>query len=197
MTRVLVTGAAAALGREVALALAARGHALTLADRDETGLAAIVAEIAARHPVPVESLVTDLSASINVQVLAMECMDVEALVAVAGGSGIDAAEEGTRRRAWATRVFGALTLAREMRDELSLMVLPLLEETEGPYGVHRAMANGALTALARTLEAEGASIVTLPFATSIEATAGAVAALFPTETDTMETSDQGDGGDTA
>src|SRR6266568_4534052 len=41
-----VTGAASGIGRALALALAARGCDLALADRDEAGLQAVAAEIA-------------------------------------------------------------------------------------------------------------------------------------------------------
>jgi len=45
-----LTGAASGIGRALALELAARGCDLALADRDETGLAAVAAEINRRHP---------------------------------------------------------------------------------------------------------------------------------------------------
>jgi short-subunit dehydrogenase len=45
-----VTGAAGGIGRALALALAARGCDLALADRDEAGLQAVAAEIAKAHP---------------------------------------------------------------------------------------------------------------------------------------------------
>jgi short-subunit dehydrogenase len=44
-----VTGAASGIGRALALELAARGCDLALADRDETGLQAVAAEIAKAH----------------------------------------------------------------------------------------------------------------------------------------------------
>jgi short-subunit dehydrogenase len=44
-----VTGAASGIGRALALELAARGCDLSLADRDETGLQAVAAEIAKAH----------------------------------------------------------------------------------------------------------------------------------------------------
>src|SRR5476649_2872598 len=45
-----VTGAASGIGRALALALAARGCDLALADRDEAGLQAVAAEIAEAGP---------------------------------------------------------------------------------------------------------------------------------------------------
>src|SRR3954470_16671238 len=45
-----VTGAASGIGRALALELAARGCDLAIADRDEAGLHAVVAEIAKSHP---------------------------------------------------------------------------------------------------------------------------------------------------
>src|SRR5215813_9505516 len=46
-----VTGAASGIGRALALELAARGADLALADRDETGLAAVAAEIGGKQKV--------------------------------------------------------------------------------------------------------------------------------------------------
>jgi short-subunit dehydrogenase len=48
-TAAAVTGAASGIGRALALELAGRGCDLALADRDEAGLAAVAAEIAAAH----------------------------------------------------------------------------------------------------------------------------------------------------
>src|SRR3954469_11542496 len=45
-----VTGAAGGIGRALALELAARGCDLALADRDETGLQSLAAEVDRRHP---------------------------------------------------------------------------------------------------------------------------------------------------
>jgi short-subunit dehydrogenase len=45
-----VTGAASGIGRALALELAARGCDLALADRDETGLQSVAAEVARAHP---------------------------------------------------------------------------------------------------------------------------------------------------
>jgi short-subunit dehydrogenase len=45
-----VTGAASGIGRALALALAARGCDLALADRDEAGLQSVAAEIGRSHP---------------------------------------------------------------------------------------------------------------------------------------------------
>jgi short-subunit dehydrogenase len=52
-TAVAVTGAASGIGRALAIAFAARGADLALADRDETGLQSAVAEIARLHRVKV------------------------------------------------------------------------------------------------------------------------------------------------
>ena len=56
-----VTGAASGIGRALALELAARGCDLALADRDETGLQTLAAEIKSRHPQKVSVHQVDVS----------------------------------------------------------------------------------------------------------------------------------------
>lgn len=58
--RVLVTGAAGGLGREVAVQLAARGCAVAIADINATGIAE-TAKLALAHGVEVEEIVGDLT----------------------------------------------------------------------------------------------------------------------------------------
>jgi len=60
---VLVTGASAGIGRELARAFASRGHDLILAARSHETIAALAKELIATHGVDVKSLPVDLSAS--------------------------------------------------------------------------------------------------------------------------------------
>ncbi len=58
--RVMVTGAASGIGRGAALAFAAEGSTMLLADIDETGLETVRREVASLH-VPCRTYVTDIS----------------------------------------------------------------------------------------------------------------------------------------
>jgi short-subunit dehydrogenase len=65
-----VTGAASGIGRALALELAARGCNLALADRDETGLQAVAAEIAKAHSQKVTTHRVDVSEPVQIEAFA-------------------------------------------------------------------------------------------------------------------------------
>ena len=58
---VLITGASAGIGRELALAFAARGHDLILAARNEDALTALARDLVARRAVKAKTMPADLS----------------------------------------------------------------------------------------------------------------------------------------
>src|SRR5258708_7050735 len=65
-----VTGAASGIGRALALELAARGCDLALADRDETGLQTVAAEIAKAHAQKVTTHRVDVGDPVQIEVFA-------------------------------------------------------------------------------------------------------------------------------
>jgi short-subunit dehydrogenase len=65
-----VTGAASGIGRALALELSARGCELALADRDETGLRAVAAEIAKAHSQKVSVHRVDVSEPSQIEIFA-------------------------------------------------------------------------------------------------------------------------------
>src|ERR1700761_3159190 len=65
-----VTGAASGIGRALALELAARGCDLALADRDETGLQTLAAEIKSRHARKVTVHAVDVSEPSQIEAFA-------------------------------------------------------------------------------------------------------------------------------
>jgi uncharacterized protein len=85
---VLVTGASAGIGRELAIAFAARGYDLILAARTETAINALAGELAARHAVRAMTMPVDLSipgaAEAIVEALARAGIEIEILVNNAG-----------------------------------------------------------------------------------------------------------------
>ncbi len=85
---VLVTGASAGIGRELARAFASRGYDLILAARNEEALAALARELVAAHAVKAKTMRVDLSlpgaAEAMVEALAGAGVAVEILVNNAG-----------------------------------------------------------------------------------------------------------------
>jgi short-subunit dehydrogenase len=84
----LVTGASAGIGRELARALASRGHGVTLVARRADRLEALAGELANRHGIRAEAIAADLSDASERERVATEIeargLSVEVLVNNAG-----------------------------------------------------------------------------------------------------------------
>jgi NAD(P)-dependent dehydrogenase (short-subunit alcohol dehydrogenase family) len=114
---VLITGASKGIGLAAARAFAREGCNLHLAARSGEALEAARAEIANECGVSVEVHVMDLSRTDNVVELGKRCAGVDVLVNNAGeipSGPIDALKEEDWRRGYDLKLFGYITLTREI-----------------------------------------------------------------------------------
>lgn len=114
---VLITGASKGIGLAAARAFAAEGCALHLAARSAPQLDAAKTEIEREHGVRVTVHPMDLSGSESMIALAQRCTDTDILVNNAGDipSGpIETLDDAAWRRGFELKVFGYITLAREL-----------------------------------------------------------------------------------
>ncbi len=113
----LITGGSRGIGLAVARALAAEGCAVHLAGRGEQDLEEAATAIRREFGVAAEIHPTDLSQMMNVEALALECEDVDVLVNNAGAipvGTLEAVDDDLWRQAWELKVFGTITLTREL-----------------------------------------------------------------------------------
>lgn len=112
---VLITGGSKGIGAAAARAFAAEGCNLCLVARDHAALAALQAEIAAKHAVCVDVHSADLSRSESVADLVGRWPHADVLVNNAGaipGGDLDAIDEARWRAAWDLKVFGYINMTR-------------------------------------------------------------------------------------
>ena len=112
---VLITGGSKGIGAAAARAFAAEGCNLCLVARDHAALAALQAEIAAKHAVRIDIHSADLSRSESVADLVGRWPHVDVLVNNAGaipGGDLDAIDESRWRAAWDLKVFGYINMTR-------------------------------------------------------------------------------------
>lgn len=115
--RVLITGASKGIGLAAARAFAAEGCHLHLAARSGDQLETAKAEITARHKVDVTTHAVDLSKTETMVALGQRCGDADILINNAGDvpSGpIESLSDADWRRGFELKVFGYVTLAREL-----------------------------------------------------------------------------------
>lgn len=95
----VITGASAGIGAEFARQLAAEGYDLLLVARRQERLAEVAAEIRARYPVAIETLVVDLTDADATQALADRLRRESALALLVNNAGF-----GTVGRFWQTKI---------------------------------------------------------------------------------------------
>lgn len=126
--RALITGATKGIGLAIARTLAAEGADLYLAARTESDLVTIALDLRESCGVDVGVFATDLSQTVNVEALAMECGDADIVINNAGDIPFGALEDLTMeqwRDGWNLKVFGTITLSKELYEIMS-------EEPEEP-----------------------------------------------------------------
>lgn len=114
---VLITGASKGIGRAAALVFASEGCSLHLAARSQDELRTLSEEIASRHGTPVQIYPRDLSSADAMVGLAAEAGDVDVLINNAGdipAGTVEALEDADWRRGFDLKVFGYVTLTREV-----------------------------------------------------------------------------------
>lgn len=102
----VVTGAGSGIGRALAHALAARGSALALLDREGDRLATVEAELRSRHPdVPVRTYVVDLGdreeTALTAATLLADCRRITLLINNAGVALVGRFDQSTLEEFWA------------------------------------------------------------------------------------------------
>ena len=115
--KALVTGGSKGIGRAVACVLAEEGCDLILAARDRAALDATADDIRGRFQVSVEVVATDLSQEQAVKDLATQAGEIDILINNAGAippGGLDQVDNDSWRQAWDLKVFGYISLTREI-----------------------------------------------------------------------------------
>lgn len=158
----LVTGASRGIGRAIAEGLAAEGCHLHLAARDLSLLQEVRAGIQARHAVEVACHAMDLAE--DTAALAERCRDVDILVNNAGSipqGDLLSIDSAGWRRAWDLKVFGYITLTRQMyarmrerRRGVIANIIGLAAERPMPKYIAGTSGNAALMAFTKALGSE-------------------------------------------
>jgi len=133
VTVALVTGASAGIGRAFAAGLAARGHDLVLAARDEARLEELARELTAAHGVAADVLAADLLTDEGVTAVAERLADADRPIDLL----VNNAGFGTYGR------FVELDVTREV-DEVELNVVALLRLTHAALGAMELRRAGAI-----------------------------------------------------
>lgn len=160
----LVTGASRGIGFGVAQALAAEGCHLHIASRTRSDLDAARERIRSAHPVEVTCHALDLAVRENVLALARACADVDILVNNAGAipqGTIVAMDDAKLRASWELKLFGYITMTREIYRRMCERRRGVIVNVIGNAGerptagyIAGSIANAGLMAMTRALGAE-------------------------------------------
>jgi NAD(P)-dependent dehydrogenase (short-subunit alcohol dehydrogenase family) len=161
--RALVTGGSRGIGYGVARVLASEGCDLHLASRSAESLDSAATRLRGEYGVKVNVHPADLSSGDAIVKLARECTGIDILVNNAGAipQGTIDLDDETWRTAWDLKVFGFISLTREVYREMSekkrgviVNVLGNAGERPMPHYVAGSMANAALMTMTRVMGAE-------------------------------------------
>ncbi|MGE5522937.1 MAG: short-chain dehydrogenase/reductase [Rhodospirillaceae bacterium] len=160
----LVTGGSRGLGFGTARVLAAEGCHLHLASRSAADLETARACLTRNFGVQVTCHALDLARTENAVKLARDCADVDILVNNAGAiphGSITAVDDKTLREAWDLKVFGFVSITREIyaamcrrRKGVIVNIIGVAGERPVASYIAGSMGNAALMAMTRALGAE-------------------------------------------
>jgi 3-oxoacyl-[acyl-carrier protein] reductase len=163
----LITGASKGIGRATGEMLAAEGCNLVLVARTAADLDAVKASIASNAEVSVETVVSDLALSPNVDHLVERFPDVDILINNAGaipGGTLLQVDEATWRRAWDLKVFGYINMCRAfyaaMKARGSGVIINVVgnaSQTHDPQYICGVAGNAALAAFSQSLGSTSAA----------------------------------------
>jgi NAD(P)-dependent dehydrogenase (short-subunit alcohol dehydrogenase family) len=120
--RALITGGSKGIGAATAASLAAEGVDVVLVARDPAALEATAAALRGRYQVNVATIAADLSRQEEVLVVAAAAGEIDILVNNAGAippGTVTDVDDATLRRAWDLKVFGFISLCREIYPALA------------------------------------------------------------------------------
>ena len=158
---VLVTGGSRGIGYACAMAFAAEGCSVHIASRSKESLEAAREKIRARHNVPVEIHVADLTRGDTARELIAKCSNVDILVNNAGAipqGDVLAMTEPKWREAWELKVFGYINCTRAMLEKfyarkkgVIVNIIGLAGESYNYDYVAGSMGNAGIMAFTRTV----------------------------------------------
>jgi len=171
--RALITGGNKGIGRAIADVLADEGCDLVLVAREQAALDKAAAEIRARRQVDVTVIAADLSSEETIRKVAKEAGEVDILVNNAGAiptGNLMQVDNDTWRKAWDLKVFGFISLSREIYPQMAKRKAGVIVNIIGGAGerhpsayIAGAAGNAALIgftrSLARSAHADGIRVV--------------------------------------
>ena len=159
--RALVTGGNKGIGRAVAEVLAEEGCDLVLVARDEAALTQAAEETRGRHQVNVQTIAADLSTDTAVREVVAKAGEIDILVNNAGAippGNLMQVDDETWRKAWDLKVFGYISLCREIYPAMAARKSGVIVNIIGAAGERHpagymagAAGNSALMGFTRSL----------------------------------------------